>query len=352
MKNMCGGDSDETWKFITRHAPPFFRTCIGDSFHLLDIVDYIVHSVSNLQDPEANRQLANDARLSLMKTFNKSHGRGKGRRDADNIIQACKDLCSANNFPGSSKRELKRIQAQYILSCQEQIEAMKPSDLEYLLKLLDDLVLIEGEHTMAYHLMKVCVLVTGAPSYTLEQGLIVTDLWLSAADHNCLPYFYQMAIYFLQILDGNPLKYRARYSKALRNCREKSKNHCKSTKSTHFVSKDGDGMSRLVTRSILFQGVTDYSENSEKVRKFWAVDSRKKLCECKGRIRSRSGTRGREQPYIELTQGNVELHVAKNVDVEIGKAEIDYTPGSLVYFVVSFNLQGAVANGITFEPSQ
>ena len=352
MKNMCGGDSDETWKFITRHAPPFFRTCIGDSFHLLDIVDYIVHSVSNLQDPEANRQLANDARLSLMKTFNKSHGRGKGRRDADNIIQACKDLCSANNFPGSSKRELKRIQAQYILSCQEQIEAMKPSDLEYLLKLLDDLVLIEGEHTMAYHLMKVCVLVTGAPSYTLEQGLIVTDLWLSAADHNCLPYFYQMAIYFLQILDGNTLKYRARYSKALRNCREKSKNHCKSTKSTHFVSKDGDGMSRLVTRSILFQGVTDYSENSEKVRKFWAVDSRKKLCECKGRIRSRSGTRGREQPYIELTQGNVELHVAKNVDVEIGKAEIDYTPGSLVYFVVSFNLQGAVANGITFEPSQ
>ena len=81
-----------------------------------------------------------------------------------------------------------------------------------------------------------------------------------------------------------------------------------------------------------------------------AVGSRKKLLECKGRIRSRSGTRGREQSYIELTQGNVELYVAKNVT--IGKAERDYTTGSLVYFVVSFNLQGPLANGITFESSQ
>ena len=35
---------------------------------------------------------------------------------------------------------------------------------------------------------------------------------------------------------------------------------------------------------------------------------------------------------------------------DIGKAEIDFTPGALVYFVVSFNLQGPVANGITFSP--
>ena len=353
MKNMCSGDSDKTWKFITIQAPPFFRTCISDSFHLLDIVDGIIHSVSNLQDPVKTQTLANNARLSLMKTFNKGFRRGNGRRDADNIIQACKDLCSAKNFPGSSKRELKRIEAQYILSCQDQVEAMKPSYLEYLLKLLDDLVLTEGEHRMAYHLMKVCVLVTGSPRYTLERGLTVADLWLRNDDHNCLPHFYQMAICFLRILDGNTLEYRARYSRARENCREKSKNHCRSTMSTHFVSKEGSGMSRLVTHSTLFEGVTDYSpETSEKVRKFWAVGSRKKLLECKGRIRSRSGTRGREQPYIELTQGNVELHVAKNANVDIGKAEIDYTTGSLVYFVVSFNLHGPVANGITFTPSQ
>ena len=351
MKKISNGDSDKTLKFITGKAPPFFRTCIGDSFYLLDVVDYIVHSVPNLQDPEETQTLANNCRLSLMKTFNKGRQRGNGRRDADDIVQACKDLCSVQNFPKLSKRELKRIQAQYILSFQDQVEVMKQSDLEYLLKLLDDLVLTEREHTMAYHLMKVCVLVTGSPSYTLGQGLIVTDLWLSAADHNCLPYFYQMAIYFLQILDGNALEYTARYSKALRNCREKSKNHCRSTMSTHFVGKEGNGMSRLVTRSILFQGVTDYStENSEKVRKFWTVDSRKKLLECKGRIRSRSGIRGREHSYIELTQGNVELYVAKNVT--IGKAERDYTTGSLVYFVVSFNLHGPLANGITFESSQ
>ena len=73
--------------------------------------------------------------------------------------------------------------------------------------------------------------------------------------------------------------------------------------------------------------------------------------ECKGRIRVRQPSgrvKSKLQPYIELLQGNLELYVGKHAD--IGKAEIDFTPGALVYFVVSFNLQGPVANGITFSP--
>ncbi|KAJ7391756.1 hypothetical protein OS493_016043 [Desmophyllum pertusum] len=109
-------------------------------------------------------------------------------------------------------------------------------------------------------------------------------------------------------------------------------------------------MSRLLTRSTLFRGETDYSTDvSETVARFWLVDNRKKLLECKGRIRvGPSSDRGKTYPYIELLQAKVELYVGKNAD--IGKVDRDFTKGQLVYFVISFNLQGPVANGITFSP--
>ena len=159
-----------------------------------------------------------------------------------------------------------------------------------------------------------------------------------------------MVVYFLNILDGHSLEFAAKYVKALRMCREKSQNHFRSTQSTLFVGKEGQGMSRLINRNTLFQGETDYAtDKSEKVSKFWRIDSRRKLLECKGRIRveQSSGRPGKIHPYIELVQGNLQLYVGKNAN--IGKAERDFAPGALVYFVVSFNLHGPVANGITFS---
>ena len=102
-------------------------------------------------------------------------------------------------------------------------------------------------------------------------------------------------------------------------------------------------MSRLINRNTLFQGETDYAtDKSEKVSKFWRIDSRGKLL-----VEQSSGRPGKIHPYIELVQGNLQLYVGKNAD--IGKAERDFAPGALVYFVVSFNLHGPVANGITFS---
>lgn len=350
MKNKCGRDSEKTLKYLANQCPPFFRTCVSDSFYLLDIVDGIVQSVPSLQDPEETQRKCNDPRLSLMKTFGtgpSSTGRG---RDAEDVVQACKALCSAKNFPKSSALELKRLQAQFILNSSDQIDSLKQGHLEFLLKLLEELVLKENEHRLAYHLMKVCVLVTGPQGYSLEQGLNVCEKWLEASHHDCLPYFYRMAICFLKILDGHAMEFMPKYLKALKMCREKSQNHCRSSQSTLFVSKEGEGMSRLVTRNTLFRGETDYSTDiSEKVTKFWLMDSRKKLLECKGRIRQGpSSDRGKTYPYIELVQGKVGLYVGKNAD--IGKVDRDFTIGQLVYFVVSFNLQGPVANGITFSP--
>lgn len=350
MKNKCNRDSDNTLKFLTNRSPAFFRTCVSDSFYLLDIVDNIVQSVPNLTDPEETQRLSNSARLSLMKTFRHGLSMTGRRRGAEDLIQACKALCSAPNFPRSSQVELKKLQAHFILSHSDTIEVLNHESLEYLLKLLEELVLVENEYRHAYHLMKVCVLVTGPRCYSLEQGLTLSERWRDASPNDCLPYFYQMAIYFLNILDGNPLEFTVKYIKALRMCREKSQNHFRSTQSTLFVGKGGQGMSRLITRNTLFRGETEYAtDDSGKVSKFWRIDSRRKLLECKGRIRveQSSGRGGKIYPYIELVQGNLQLYVGKNA--HIGKVERDFTPGALVYFVVSFNLHGPVANGITFS---
>ena len=42
MNNLCKHDAEETLAFVTNRSPPFFRTCISDSFHLLDVVDNMV----------------------------------------------------------------------------------------------------------------------------------------------------------------------------------------------------------------------------------------------------------------------------------------------------------------------
>ena len=349
MRNMCDNDTQETLRFMTTLSPPFFRTCLSDSLYLLDVVDGIVQSVSQLADPEETKRLSNNLRLSLMKTFrSRSHLPGRLKADED-IVQACKAICTTKNFRESSMLELKRLQAHFLLTHNEAVDNFKQENLEYLLKLLEELVLKENDYSLAHHLIKVCMLVTGTRCYTLQQGLHICDKWLSVAGHDCLPPFYQMVICFLQILDGNTLDFMPKYIQALQKCREKSQNHLKKFYATLYVGKEGNGMSRFISRNALLRGETNYSpDNFQKVSKFWQVESRTKLKECKGRIREKESSRGKSHFCIELVQGNLELYVGKNAD--IGKVQMDFTPGALVYFVVSFNLQGPVANGITFSP--
>ncbi|KAK3713159.1 hypothetical protein QZH41_010061 [Actinostola sp. cb2023] len=346
-KNECNGDTDKAFEFITSTAPPFFRTCIGDSLHLLDIVDTIVLKEPNLAEPEETiHKQANDLRMSLLRTFKKYKGR---RREKDHdIIRACKALCSPDKFPKCSPAELKRLQVHFMLSSVDQIEAMKNENIEFLLRLLEELVFTDkqsGRVGMASHLMKVSLFITGPKQYSLEKGLRVAELWKQESGYDPMPYFYQMMIAFMMIFDGNQVFYRDSYHKALDQCREKSVNHLRRFVSTHFLKKTGEGMNRLMTKSALLTGETEYLQNIED---FWTTQSRKKLLECSGRIKIRSKSGKRKQVYIELVQGNIELYVGKNAD--IGKVERDYSQGTMVYFVVSFSLEGPVANGITLKP--
>lgn len=149
MKNICHRDPEKTLKFFANQCPPFFRGCISDSFYLLDIVDGIVQSVPSLQDPEETQRKCYDARLSLMRIFGtrlSSTGRG---RDAEDVVQACKALCSAKNFPKFSALELKRLQALFILNSSDPIDSLKQEHLEFLQKFLGELVFKDNEHRLA-----------------------------------------------------------------------------------------------------------------------------------------------------------------------------------------------------------
>ncbi|XP_031548673.1 sterile alpha motif domain-containing protein 9-like [Actinia tenebrosa] len=341
-KNIFNGSSIMALHFITSfNAPPFFQTCVSDSFHLLDVVDYIVKSVRTLSNPEKTHKEANNVRLSLMKALNCQEG-----RNASEIIRECKALCSAEIFRSSSQMELKRLRVQYVFSCVKEIESIDKRGLEYLLKLLKDLVEVGKDEIFANHLMRICVLITGPQQYSLDQGLAVCKIWNQKSKYEALPHFYEMMIYFLKILDGNEMEFRSRYLNALEKCREKSYHDCRNTMSTHFLGKTGTGMSRLMTINTLFRGTTDNKPVHDAA--YWKTGSRERLMECCGRIRSRSSGTNKTFLTVELMPG-IELYIAKSAG--IGIADRHFVPGSMVYFVVSFNLRGPVANGINFKSS-
>ena len=352
MNNKCQGDTEKTLEFLTNMAPPFFRTCISDSFYLLDVVDRIVQSVAHQSDYEKTKRLSNERRLSLMKTCRRQYSRK--RKANEDIVQICKAICTSDNFHETSLLEIKRLQAHFILSHYESAESgggLKGASLQYLLDLLEELVFRQNEYQFAKHLMKVCILVTGGRYYTLEKGLSVCKIWSKGSSHDCLPYFYEMVISFLGILDGDALELTPKYIQAREKCEEKSQNDVRKFNHLIYLRKGGEGMSRLISRQTLLLGETDYSpSDDEKVSRFWQVGSRKNLLECEGRIRVKQsfGSLKSHRYYIELKQGNLRLYVGKHAD--IGKAEVNFTPGDLVYFVVSFTLRGPVANGITFSP--
>lgn len=348
MNNVCNGDTEETLAFLTNLSPPFFRTCVSESFHLLDIVDGIVQSIPHLADPEETKRLSNQLRSSLMNSCRRRYFvRGKHNADYD-IVEACNAICSSKHFTKSSLLEIKRLKAHFMLSHKESIDSLKHANREYLLNLLEDLVLKEKEYRLAHHLMKVCILVNGPQCYSLEKGIQLCEKWSVGASHECLPDYYKMVIYFVEVLDGKVLEFQPTYLQALQRSQEKSQNDMRRFHCTHFIGKEGQGMSRLISRHTLMHENNDYSNEKSHTR-FWQVQSRKKLLECKGRIRVRQASvPGKPRYYIELAQGNLELYVAKNAD--IGREGRHFTPGALVYFTVSFNLQGPVAHGITFSP--
>lgn len=348
VKSCCEGDEEKTVKYLSSSAPSFFRTCVGDCYTLLDRVDEIIRSSTTIPDPEKAQEHSQRVRCSLVRTTRpKGNKLQSSRRLTEDI---CNTLVSGRKLPPDSEKLIKRYKVWTLLSLFRDQQIDKPEDLQYLVKLLEEMVVIEKDHSFARHLLRICPQISGSRSYDLQQAMKISNAWLAAEEYDPMPYFYSMVISFIQIINGaGPSGYYGTYQDMLRKLRERSRNHCKRTEATHFLGKSGRGMSQLVSRAFLFMGQGYQSDNSEAVTSFWTVESRQKLKECVGRVRVKVEGKS-EVTTVELLQGGVELHVKKNSG--IGKPGKDFDKDTKVYFVVSFNLGGPVANGITFEPFQ
>lgn len=350
ISSCFSGDSAKAVKFLTTQAPSFFRTCIGDCFYLLDIVDDIVNSSTSLPDPDESRQHALKVRINLTSAIRKvkpNYQTSNPVRDVNELIHEI--VGSTKNLAPICQKEIKRLKARLFLSLfRREQQCLKQSDLKNIVKLLQEMVLIEREYSFARHFLQLCPQIEH-PSYSLEQGWKVCCEWLQVPDcYDPMRYYYGMVIAFMEILSGRgPSGFFAKYKSLVQKLRETSRTHCRRNVSLHLLGKNGDGMSKLVSYSSLFSGEADYrADDSKVVRSFWEVESRRKLMEYTSRLRVRVHG-NREVTTIELLQGDIELYVGKSAD--IGKPGKDFDKDAKVYFVVSFNLTGPIANGITFH---
>jgi hypothetical protein len=159
-----------------------------------------------------------------------------------------------------------------------------------------------------------------------------------------------MIIAFVQVLNGRGHEgYFTEYKSLVAKLKEASRDNCRRNQSLHFLKKQGDGISQLISSQSLLSDESSYkTEDSDVVKNFWMVESRRKLKECTGRLRVRD-ERNKKVTKIELLEGDIELYVGKYA--EIGIPGKDFDKDAKVYFVVSFNLIGPVANGIIFHPT-
>ena len=344
------GDADEAVKFIINKAPSFFRTCIGDSFYLLDLVDQMVFSLVTMNaDPDEIRDRAQGLRISLMTAVRPKIFDGRRR---GNISDSLLSIAPGLNLPKMPWKESKRVRTGILLSIyRREQQSFKSDDMKELMKLLEDMVRIEKDFSFAPHFLQLCLEGNGPRTLNLDQVWKVCRDWLEIPD--CLDpkrYYYSMVIAFVQVLNGHGHEgYFTEYKSLVAKLKEASRGHCRRNQSLHFLKKQGDGISWLISSQSLLSDESSYkTEDSDVVKSFWMVESHRKLKECTGRLRVRD-ERNKKVTKIELLKGDIELYVGKYA--EIGIPGKDFDIDAKVYFVVSFNLIGPVANGITFHPT-
>jgi hypothetical protein len=344
------GDAEEAVKFIISKAPSFFRTCIGDSFYLLELVDNMVLSVVTMNaDPDEIRDRAQGLRISLITAVRPKMLNSRGRR---NMFDPLLSIAPGLNLPRMPLKESKRIRTGILLSLyRKEQQSFKRDDMNELMKLLEYMVATEKDFSFAPHFLQLCLEGNGPRTLNLEQVWKVCRDWLEISE--CFDpkrYYYSMIIAFVQVLNGRGHEgYFTEYKSLVAKLKEASRGHCRRNQSLHFLKKQGDGISQLISSQSLLSDESSYkTEDSDVVKSFWMVESHRKLKECTGRLRVRD-ERNKKVTKIELLEGDIELYVGKYA--EIGIPGKDFDKDAKVYFVVSFNLIGPVANGITFHPT-
>ena len=344
---------------------PFFSTSVGDCFYRLDLADKLLNQEVDLNNVEITRKEINNYRLKLLSIIGWSDGKSSPAQQP-NRVQSCEILCSPSHFKTVSPKEMLRLKVAYIFKFSDRDEEFSEAEKRYALKLLERLVLKHGDYSHAQSLLKMARQ-QNQENYTIDRAFEIVGPWCTNLPYDPQGPFYLYILAFLRILNGDVMEYKTKYEQALRDSLERSTNNLKRYNQQFYLlleTKENKGkISQLITRPELDKRKSkdkqvkgnqmEYDrkdlrveESAKEDDEFWQRGSRNYLLECSGRIYTKKD-KGKEQPYIALTQGRINVHVPRNA---VGKAHVDYQVGRLVYFVIGFSLAGPLANGVSFEP--
>lgn len=93
LSNECSSDVSELITYLATRAPPFFRSCLSESFFMIDMVERLIVTQS-VQDVEHTRKLANECKIQLCFLKSKKRGTRKTGDSLEMLIELCDSICS------------------------------------------------------------------------------------------------------------------------------------------------------------------------------------------------------------------------------------------------------------------
>ena len=356
VKNSCEGDVAELIKFLCTQAPEFFRNCLSEAFHHIELIENMLVSYSTA-DADSTKEKVRSCKMKLcfvkMSTKSRSQSSYTSRFPSSAgdgfLLSECERLSRDPDLRFQSQTELKRLKVYYLMHNKDGektvLETLQEKEIRYLFKLLKELVELDKEYRFIPNLLRVAAHLPETETLSLDDCIRLSQSWQKSSPNDAFAYFYSYIFYFLKVLEGHVVDYGAKYIEALQKCRELTNRqyYVNAFNSYFYLGNNGSGLSSLVDRlSLSSLDTTD---------EFWRQKSRGRLRELEGRIKVKAArhNRHRSRTYIELINSGIHVFVGRYQMKNMGELGSENYVDWLVKFVVSFNMRGPVAHGVVLN---
>lgn len=353
VKNKCQ-EVAELVRFLSTNAPEFFRNCLSDAFHHIELIENMLVTYSTA-DADSTKEKVVSCKMKLCYVKAKSGARSSSASQflglpADDFVKECERLSKNPDVQCKSQTELKRLKVYYFMHRdgeRTRLEKLLPREIVYLFRLLKELVEEDREYHFISNLLRVAIHLPKTETLSLDEGIHLSRLWQKFSPNDAFAYFYSYIFYFLKVLEGHVVDYVSKYEETLKKCKELTDRQCyvNAFNSYFYLGNNvnNPGLSSLVHRSSL--------PSQRPSDEFWRQKSRGKLRELEGRIKVKyvGHKRQRSRIYIELINSGIHVFVGRYQMTYMGELGRDYYVDQLVKFVVSFNMRGPVAHGVVIS---
>ena len=324
-KAQCDGNVANVVGYLSTEATEFFRNMLGDSFYHLDIVEDLIasHTVAD-GDYTLEKVIECKMKLSFVRAKDKyKSGRSLPHRHG-NLMAECERLSELPDVASHSKQELRRVKVYYFLNRDRngvKLECLKPKEIRYIYQLLRELVDEEKDYRFARKIFRVATYLPSQDQLSLDEAIGIAEAWKASWNSGPYVHFYSFVSYFLKVLRGGGLEYRAKYEISLRKCVELSDSFINRSNAIYYLRKEPgeSGLSALVERAALKTSTGD---------DYWKQASRKTLMELEGRVKMKPRGRKRFQQkpevFFELINSGIRIDVGRNQMQLSGQLGKDY----------------------------